>query len=416
MSEAQRLFDALYAALPKLLAEPLAEPAAAPSSRTTAAVRSSAIALPQLPEISLRPQSGVSMSLDLFSPLKLGRIELANRMLMAPLTRTRAGPTHVPNDLMVEYYRQRAGAGLIITECAPVAADLSAYMGEGGLFDEATQAGWKKVTDAVHAAGGKIIIQLWHPGRAAHSDINGVQPVSSSAKPIRNDLTHTPKGKVPYETPRPLATGEIPGIVELFRKAAERADAAGFDGVQLHAAHGYLIDQFLRDGVNERADAYGGSIENRARLLLEIADAVSGVLGADRVGARISPRVAFNDMAESQPAALVEYVAKQFQARGLGHLELRHDQWDQPEELELARIARENYKGSLLLNGGFDAESGHAAVREGRADAIVYGKAFLANPDLVQRFRVGAALNAVDFSTLYTPGPKGYTDYPLLAV
>lgn len=398
MSDAQRLFQALYAAMPGILAEP-SNPSAAATGRASKPVN----------------PKGVPMSVDLFSPLKLGDVELPNRILMAPLTRTRAGTTHVPNDLMVEYYRQRAGAGLIFTECALISPDASAYLGEGGLFDEATQAGWKRVTDAVHAAGGRIAIQLWHAGRAAHSDINGVQPISSSNKPIRNDLTHTPKGKVPYEVPRPLRTEEIPGIVELFRKAAERAKAAGFDAVQIHGAHGYLIDQFLRDSVNDRTDQYGGSIENRARLLLEVVDACISVLGAGRVGVRISPLVAFNDMAESQPEALVEYLARELQKRGVGHLELRHDQWDRPQELELARIARVHFKGPLLLNGGFDADSGNAAIREGRADAIVYGKAFLANPDLVQRFAAKAPLNAVDFATLYTPGPKGYTDYPTLA-
>lgn len=404
-NDAQRLFGALYSAMPGILASGKSDPI----TPSLAGV----IALPQLPDQDLPP--GARMSLDLFSPLKLGAIELANRTLMAPLTRTRAGTTHVPNDLMVEYYRQRAGAGLIFTECALISPDASAYLGEGGLFDEATQAGWKRVTDAVHAAGGRIAMQVWHAGRAAHSDINGVQPISSSNKPIRNDLTHTPKGKVPYETPRPLGTDEIPGIVELFRQSAIRAKAAGFDGIQIHGAHGYLVDQFLRDSVNDRTDQYGGSIENRARLLLEIVDATASVLGADRVGVRISPLVAFNDMAESQPKALVEYVAKELQKRGVGHLELRHEQWDQPAELELAKITREHYQGALLLNGGFDGDSGNAAIREGRADAIVYGKAFLANPDLVQRFAKKAALNAVDFSTLYTPGPKGYTDYPVLA-
>ena len=402
MNEADRLFQALYAAMPAVLGEPLQSRVIAP---TTASANASIH----------QQETGIPMSVDLFAPLKLGAIELPNRILMAPLTRTRAGTTHVPNDLMVEYYRQRAGAGLIFTECALIAPDASAYLGEGGLFDDVTQAGWKRVTDAVHAKGGRIAMQVWHAGRAAHSDINGVQPVSSSNRAIRDELTHTPKGKVPYETPRPLRTDELPGIVELFRQSAIRAKAAGFDGIQIHGAHGYLVDQFLRDSVNDRTDRYGGSIENRARLLLEIVDATASVLGADRVGVRISPLVAFNDMAESQPKELVEYVAKELQKRGVGHLELRHEQWDQPAELELAKIAREHFKGPLLLNGGFDAEAGHAAIREGRADAVVYGKAYLANPDLVERFRRGAPLNPVDFTTLYTPGPKGYTDYPTLA-
>lgn len=352
----------------------------------------------------------------LYSPLTLGPLTLANRILMAPLTRTRAGTSHVPNELMAEYYSQRAGAGLIFTECSMIADDASAFIGEGGIFNDATQAGWKKVTDAVHAKGGKIAMQIWHPGRAAHSANNqGTQPISSSAKAIRNELIHTIKGKLPYETPRALRTEEIPGIVEQFRKAAQRADAAGFDAIQIHGAHGYLVDQFLRDSVNDRTDRYGGSLENRARLLLEVIDAVISVVGAGRVGVRISPLVPFNDMSDSNPAALVKYVAQQLDQRKVGHFEMRHDQHDRPEEIELAKIARQHYHGTLLLNGGFTRESGEAAVASGLGDAIVYGKAFLANPDLVARFKAAAPLNAVDFTTLYTPGPKGYTDYPVLA-
>lgn len=349
------------------------------------------------------------------TPLQMGDIHLANRIIMAPLTRTRAGITHIPNALMAEYYSQRATAGLIFTECSMVAGDASAFIGEGGIFSDETLAGWKLVTDAVHAKGGKIAMQIWHPGRAAHSGINGVQPVSSSNKAIRNETTHTLRGKEPYEAPRALTTAEIPGIVELFRQATERAKAAGFDGVQIHGAHGYLVDQFLRDSVNDRSDLYGGTIENRARLLLEIVDAASRVIGAGRVGVRISPLVPFNDMEDSNPKALVEYVAQQLDARKIGHLEVRHDQYDRPAEVELAKIARQYFKGTLLLNGGFDQASGEAAIAGGTADAIVYGKAFIANPDLVERFAKSAPLNAVDFSKLYSPGPAGYTDYPALA-
>lgn len=351
----------------------------------------------------------------LHTPLKMGALTLANRMIMAPLTRTRAGTTHIPNALMAEYYAQRASAGLIFTECSMVAADASAFIGEGGIFDDATVAGWKQVTAAVHAKGGLISQQIWHPGRAAHSGINGVQPISSSNKPIRNESTHTLRGKEPYEIPRPLRTEEIPGIVELFRRATERAKAAGFDAVQIHGAHGYLIDQFLRDSVNDRTDNYGGSLENRARLLLEIVDAASSVIGADRVGVRISPIVPFNDMEDSNPKALVEYVAKQLDARKLGHFEVRHDQHDRPAEVELAKIARANFKGTLLLNGGFDRASGEAAVASGLADGIVYGKLFIANPDLVERFAKNHdGFNPLDMATLYVPGAKGYTDYPAL--
>ena len=351
----------------------------------------------------------------LHTPLQMGDLKLANRMIMAPLTRTRAGRSHIPNALMAEYYAQRAGAGLIFTECTMVAEDASAFIGEGGIFSDETVAGWKLVTDAVHARGGKIAMQIWHPGRAAHSGINGVQPISSSAKAI-DSTTHTLRGKEAYEVPRVLATEELPGIVALFKHAAERAKAAGFDAVQVHGAHGYLVDQFLRDSLNDRSDNYGGSLENRARLLLEVVDAVSAVFGAGRVGVRISPLVPFNDMSDSNPKALVEYVAKQLDARKLGHFEVRHDQHDRPAEVELAKIAREHFKSTLLLNGGFDQASGEAAIASGLADGIVYGKLFIANPDLVERFAgKDAPLNAVDFTKLYSPGPGGYTDYPVLA-
>ena len=357
------------------------------------------------------------MKNTLLTPLVAGELSLKNRAVMAPLTRVRAGTTHVPNALMAEYYSQRADAGLIMTECTMVAADGCAFIGEGGIFDEATAAGWRKVTDAVHAAGGLIIMQIWHPGRAAHSAINGVQPISSSNKAIRNESTHTPKGKLPYESPRPLRTEEMPGIVDLFRKAAERAKGAGFDGVQIHGAHGYLIDQFLRDSVNDRTDRYGGSLENRARLLLEVTDAATGVFGAGRVAIRISPLVPFNDMADSDPSALVTHVAQQMSARRIAFFELRHDQHDRPAELELARLARRHFAGALLLNGGFDQASGEDAVASGLADAIVYGKLFIANPDLVQRFAAAnAPLNPLRIESLYGGGGEGYTDYPAFAI
>lgn len=352
----------------------------------------------------------------LHTPLRMGELQLPNRILMAPLTRCRAGTTHVPNELMAEYYAQRASGGLVFTECSMVSGDASAFIGEGGIYSEAHVEGWRQVTDAVHARGGRIAMQIWHPGRATHPDVNGgVQPISSSDKPIRNESTHTPTGKHPYPAPRALRTEEIPGIVEAFRQGAENAKKAGFDAVQLHGAHGYLLDQFLRDSVNDRSDAYGGSIPNRARLLFEALDAAIGVWGAGRVGLRISPLVPFNDMSDSNPRELVAYVAAQAQARGLGHFELRHDHWDRPEERALQQIARREFRGALLLNGGFDRESGEAAVAEGRADAIVYGKAFLANPDLPERFARKAELNPVDFGTLYAGGPRGYVDYPALA-
>ncbi|HWS27177.1 MAG TPA: alkene reductase [Xanthomonadales bacterium] len=353
---------------------------------------------------------------DLYSPLTAGALELPNRIVMAALTRARAGRTHIPNALMAEYYAQRASSGLIITEATMVAADGCAFTGEGGLFDDACVAGWRQVTDAVHARGGRIIVQLWHPGRAAHSLLNdGVQPISSTDRAIQGDQISTPEGMQDYEVPRRLAREEIPGIVEAFRRAAERALAAGFDGAQIHGAHGYIIDQFLRDGTNDRSDEYGGTLQKRARLLLEIVDAVSGVLGAGRVSVRISPLVPYNDMRDSDPEALVEYVARELDRRKISFFELRHADFRDPAEQRLAQIARREFHGPLFVNGGYDQESAQAAVASGAVDAVVFGKAYLSNPDLVERFRANAALTPVDFARLYTPGPAGYTDYPSLA-
>jgi N-ethylmaleimide reductase len=349
-------------------------------------------------------------------PVQVGDLKLKNRVVMAALTRTRAGTTHVPNELMAEYYAQRASGGLMFTEATMVDPQASAFIGEGGLYSPEHALGWKKVTDAVHAKGGLIQVQLWHPGRATHQDINnGVQPISSTPRAIRDASTHTPTGKHAYPVPRALTTAEVPGVVEMFRQASLHAKAAGFDGVQMHGAHGYLLDQFLRDGANDRTDAYGGSLQNRARLLFDVIDAAIGVWGAGKVGLRISPLVGFNDMVDSNPRELVAYVAEQAQARKLGHFELRHDQWDRPEEMELQKIARRAFRGALLLNGGFDGASGEAAVAEGRADAIVYGKWYLSNPDLPERIAKKAELNAFDPATFYAPGPEGYTDYPRLA-
>lgn len=351
----------------------------------------------------------------LFSPLKAGNLNLPNRVVMAALTRARAGRTHIPNALMAEYYAQRASSGLIITEATMIAADGCAFTGEGGLFDDDCVAGWRAVTDAVHARGGRIMVQLWHPGRAAHSLLNaGVQPISSTDRAITGSSISTPEGMQDYEVPRRLSRDEMPGIVEAFRLAAERALAAGFDGVQLHGAHGYLLDQFLRDGTNDRSDEYGGSLANRARLLLEATDAAISVFGPGGVSVRISPLVAFNDMVDSDPQALVGYVAQELSQRKIAFLELRHDDFRKPEEQALAKIARANFDGVLMLNGGFDLATGQAAIASGAADAVVYGKAYLSNPDLVERFQRQSPLNPVDFAKLYTPGPAGYTDYPAL--
>jgi N-ethylmaleimide reductase len=351
----------------------------------------------------------------LLTPLQVGNILLPNRIVMAPLTRVRAGTTHIPNDMMVDYYSQRASSGLIMTECTMVDAHACAFMGEGGIYSPAHVAGWTRVTDAVHAKGGRIIMQIWHPGRAAHSLLNeGEQPVSSSATAIRNETTHTPQGAKPYEIPRALHTEELPRYVEMFKLAAQNAKQAGFDGVQIHGAHGYLIDNFLRDGVNARTDAYGGSIPNRARFLLKVTDAAISVWGAGQVAVRISPLVPFNDMIDSQPEALVTYVAQELSRRGIAFLEIRHENHALPEEQAILQLARRQFSGVLMTNGSYTRESGESAVARGAADAIVYGRPYIANPDLVERFAKQAPLNEVNFDRLYGGGPDGYSDYPTL--
>lgn len=352
----------------------------------------------------------------LFTPLQVGDMFLPNRIVMAPLTRVRAGSTHVPNDMMVDYYSQRASSGLIMTECTMVDAHACAFMGEGGIYSPTHVAGWKRVTDAVHVKGGRIFMQIWHPGRAAHSLLNdGEQPVSSSAKAIRNETTHTPQGAKPYEIPRALRTDEIPRYVEMFKSAAQNAQLAGFDGVQIHGAHGYLIDNFLRDGVNARTDAYGGSVPNRARFLLEVTEAAIGVWGAGRVAVRISPLVPFNGMVESHPEALVTYVAQELNRRAIAFLEIRHENHALPEEQAILKIARRHFQAVLMSNGSYTRESGEKTVTEGAADAIVYGRPYIANPDLVERFAKQAPLNGVNYDRLYGGGPDGYSDYPALA-
>lgn len=355
---------------------------------------------------------------SLFDPLTLGALTLPNRILMAPLTRTRAGRSHIANALMAEYYAQRASAGLLIAEATMVAADGCAFTGEPGIYDDACAGGWRVVTSAVRAAGGRMQLQIWHPGRAAHSSLNGgVRPISSGERAIQGFI-NTPDGKQPYEAPRRLRDDELPAIVDLFGQAARRAMQAGFDGVQLHGAHGYLLDQFLRDGVNDRSgpgyERYGGSVENRARLLLECVDASIAEAGADRVGLRLSPLAGSNDLRDSDPEALVAYVARQLGQRRIAYLELRHMDPAQDSERRIAAVARRHFQGPLLRNGGFTAATAQAALDEGSADAIVFGRAYIANPDLVERLRVGAGLNEPQPGTFYAGGAVGYTDYPRL--
>ena len=354
------------------------------------------------------------MSKDLFSPLQAGALALRNRVVMAPLTRCRADADHVPTDIMATYYAQRASAGMIITEATMVMEGNSAFGArEPGIYSQAQIEGWKKVTEAVHAKGGTIVMQLWHGGRACHSLLNGgLQPVSASAIAIRNDETHTPEGKKAYEIPRALADEEIPGIVEGFAKAAANAKAAGFDGVELHGANGYLLDQFLRSGTNRREGPYGGSIENRARLLLDVLDAVIAIWGADRVGVRISPVNSFNDMRDDDPVALTTYLARQFDARGIAFLDLMRADFFGVQKEDVVTPARENFKGNLFLNMGYDKASGNAAIASGQAEAIVFGHHYVSNPDMVERLMADAEIVEPNPATFYSPGPEGYIDYP----
>jgi N-ethylmaleimide reductase len=354
---------------------------------------------------------------DLFTPIKLGRTELRNRIVMAPLTRNRAGEGNVPTPLNVEYYAQRASAGLIITEATPISEMGHGYPATPGIHTQAQIDGWKKVVDAVHARGGKIYLQLWHVGRISHPSLlpNNALPVAPSAiKPAGQAFTYS--GLQDFVTPRALETGEIPAIIEDYRKAAQNALEAGFDGIEVHAANGYLLDQFLRDSTNQRTDQYGGSIANRARFLLKVVSIVSEVWGADRVGVRISPINPFNDIRDSNPQALFNHVAESLSSYGLAYLHVVEvgmaDGPAQPFDFD---ELRRTYKGNYIANGGYDKERGNAAIASGHAECVAYGVPFIANPDLVERFQVNAALNQPDQSTFYGGTEKGYTDYPALA-
>jgi|UniRef100_UPI003784B9BF N-ethylmaleimide reductase len=353
---------------------------------------------------------------SLFNPLQTGALKLPNRILMAPLTRCRADADHNPTPLMAEYYAQRASAGLIIAEATMVMEGNSSFWMEPGIYSEAQAQGWKAVTDAVHAKGGQIVLQLWHGGRACHPLLNGgIQPVAPSAIPITGDEVHTPEGKKPYVTPRELRDDEIPGIVAGFKKAAENAKAAGFDGVEVHGANGYLLDEFLRDGANKRTGPYGGSIENRARLMLEVLDAVISVWGADRVGLRISPLNSYNSMIDSDPVAVTTYIAEQVNARGLAYLHVMRSDFSQAQQGDVMTPARAAFKGVLVGNMGYTADEADKAIASGQLDAVAFGVPFLANPDLPARIAAKAELNAPDAARFYSPGPKGYTDYPALS-
>jgi N-ethylmaleimide reductase len=364
-------------------------------------------------------QPGDPVPVALFQPYRLGDLELSNRLVMAPMTRSRAVDGNVPNSLAAAYYAQRASAGLIITEASQVSPQGVGYIRTPGIHSAEQVAGWKTVTDAVHRAGGKIFSQLWHVGRVSHPDFHdGALPVAPSALPVEGEA-YTPRGPAKLVTPRALEINEIPGIVAQFRKAAENAKAAGFDGVELHGANGYLLDQFLRDGSNRRTDAYGGSIENRARLGLEVADAAIGVWGPQRVGYKLSPYFSGYSMSDSNPLETFSFMAGQLNKRGLLYLHVSEavagPMAAPAGTVRATPILREKFDGTLIVNGGYDAAAGQAVIARGEADLVAFGVPFLANPDLPVRYRTSSALNAPDPTTFYAGEEKGYIDYPALA-
>src|SRR5271167_3645789 len=345
---------------------------------------------------------------NLFTPLTIGDLRLPNRVIMSPLTRARAGSTRTPNGLMAEYYRQRASAGLIISEATSVDPMGVGYADTPGIWSEAQVQGWRGVTDAVHAAGGRMVLQLWHVGRISDPIfLDGQLPVAPSAiAPAGNvSLVRPPKA---YVTPRALETRELAQIVEAYRRGAENARRAGFDGVEIHGANGYLLDQFLQDKTNHRTDEYGGSIENRARLMLEVTDAVLSVWGRNRVGVHLAPRCDAQDMGDSNPAATFGYVARELGRRGIAFLGIR----ESLGENRLGPALKKAFRGVVIANERFTRETAEQVLAAGEADAVAFGNLFIANPDLPERFATGVPLNAPDPSTFYGAGPKGYTDYP----
>ena len=362
----------------------------------------------------------MSSSSVLYQPYTLGSLTLANRMVMAPLTRSRANERLAPTDLMRTYYEQRAGAGLIVTEATQVCPEGQGYIGTPGVYSEEQVAGWKKVVDAVHAKGGKICMQLWHVGRISHTFFQpgNVAPVAPSA--VRaNAKVFIPSGFDDVSMPRALTVDEIKVLVATFRQAAENAKRAGFDMVEVHGANGYLIDQFLRDKTNQRQDVYGGSIQNRARFLLEVVDAVCEVYPAARVGSRISPASMFNDIDDSNPQELFTYVVTELGRRGLGYLHVIEGQTggarDARPEVNfpmLESLFKSSGGHAVMANNGYSREMAESTVQDGKAELIAFGVPFISNPDLVERFKHGYPLNQADQNTFYSGGEKGYTDYP----
>ena len=356
------------------------------------------------------------MAVDqLFTPLTAGNLTFSNRIVLAPMTRSRALAGNVPNPLAATYYAQRASAGLLITEGTPVSPQGIGYIRTPGMYSPAQVAGWRTITDAVHAAGGRIFAQLWHVGRVSHPDFHdGALPVAPSALPVEGEA-FTSRGRQPLTTPRALTLDEMSGVVAQFRSAALNAREAGFDGVELHGANGYLLDQFLRDSSNQRTDQYGGTIENRARLPLEVVDAVIEVWGANRVGYKVAPSFSMFGMSDSNAVATFSYLAGELSRRGVLYLHVTEPLAATQSRAErITPVLRSGFSGALVVNGGYDRASGEVAIASGDADLVAYGVRFLANPDLPERFRRNAPLNQPDTATFYTGEEKGYVDYPAL--
>jgi N-ethylmaleimide reductase len=366
----------------------------------------------------------------LFEPVRLGRYDLPHRMVMAPLTRSRARqPGNVPSALNACYYAQRASAALIVTEATQVSQQGQGYAWTPGIHSREQVEGWRLVTDAVHKAGGLIFLQLWHVGRISHPSLqpDGMLPVAPSAiKPSGEAFIENENGEgelVSFVTPRALQIEEMPYIVRQYARGSRNALEAGFDGVEVHAANGYLLDQFINSSTNRRTDAYGGPIENRARLLMEVVEAVSDVWGHNRVGVRLSPLGTFNDMGDDDPETTFGHVAEKLNGGALAYLHVVNPAVaaiekgiePDPGALRMLELIRERYRGTLIIAGGFDYDTAEGWLQQGKADLIAFGRKFLANPDLPERFRSGASLNADDPSTYYGGGAKGYTDYPTLA-
>jgi len=370
-----------------------------------------------LAQISDVTQKKSHVTPTLFTPLNLGPYTLSNRIIMAPLTRNRAGASNVPQPLNTEYYAQRASAGLIISEASQISPQGVGYPHTPGIHSSEQVNGWRHITQAIHARGGRIFLQLWHVGRISHPSLqpNGALPVAPSAiQP--NGQAFTYEGLQPFVTPRALDISEIPHIIEQFYIAATHAREAEFDGVEIHAANGYLLDQFLRDGTNHRTDRYGGSLENRARLLLEVTDAVTSVWDSSQVGIRLSPLNSFNDMFDSQPETTFTHIVEQLRPRGLAYLHMVESTFGEEESLSPIdwQYLRDRFGGIYMANGGFDREKANAALATNRADLVSFGSLFIANPDLPLRFAQQAPLNIPDPITYYGGTAKGYTDYPFL--